>query len=40
MGIGGIVVPGTLRDSLVILDAIHNIDVGPRPEVVITDTGS
>jgi TnpA family transposase len=40
MGIGGIPVPGTLPDSLVILDAIHNIDVGPRPEVVITDTGS
>jgi TnpA family transposase len=40
MGIGGVVVPGTLRDSLFILDAIHNRDGGPRPEVVITDTAS
>ena len=40
MGIGGLVVPGTLRDSLFILDAIHNRDGGPRPEVVITDTAS
>ena len=40
MGIGGLVVPGTLRDSLFILDAIHNRDGGPRPEIVITDTAS
>ena len=40
MGIGGLVVPGTLRDSLFILDAILNRDGGPRPEVVITDTAS
>ena len=40
MGIGGLVIPGTLRDSLFILDAIHNRDGGPRPEVVITDTAS
>ncbi|MBA9005695.1 Tn3 family transposase [Thermomonospora cellulosilytica] len=40
MGIGGLVVPGTLRDSLFILDAIHTIDGGPRPEMVITDTAS
>jgi TnpA family transposase len=40
MGLGGVVVPGTLRDSLFILDAIHNRDSGPRPEVVITDTAS
>jgi TnpA family transposase len=40
MGIGGVVVPGTLRNSLFILDAIHNRDRGPRPEVVITDTAS
>ena len=40
MGIGGLVVPGTLRDSLFILDAIHNRDGGPKPEVVITDTAS
>jgi alpha-galactosidase len=30
MGIGGLVVPGTLRDSLFILDAIHNRDGGPK----------
>ena len=40
MGIGGLIVPGTLRDSLFILDAILNRDGGPRPEVVITDTAS
>ncbi|GAA3467418.1 hypothetical protein GCM10018965_019710 [Nonomuraea roseola] len=40
MGIGGLVVPGTLRDSLFILDAIHNLDGGPRPETIITDTAS
>lgn len=40
MGIGGVVVPGTLRDSLFILDAIHTLDGGPRPEMVITDTAS
>ena len=40
MGIGGLVVPGTVRDSLYVLDAILNRDGGPRPEVVITDTAS
>ncbi|MBE3011835.1 Tn3 family transposase [Microbispora sp. NEAU-D428] len=40
MGIGGLVVLGTLRDSLFILDAIHTLDGGPRPETVITDTAS
>jgi TnpA family transposase len=40
MGIGGVVVPGTLRDSLFILDAIHNRDGGPRPEMVVTDATS
>ncbi|MFI6456995.1 Tn3 family transposase [Streptosporangium amethystogenes] len=30
--------PGTLRDSLFILDAIHNLDGGPKPETVVTDT--
>ncbi|MEU6719725.1 Tn3 family transposase [Nonomuraea sp. NPDC046802] len=34
MGLGGLVVPGTLRDSLYILDAAE------QPEVVVTDTGS
>lgn len=40
MGLGGVVVPGTVRDSLYILDAIHNLDVSDRPEQVITDTAS
>jgi TnpA family transposase len=40
MGIGGLVVPGTLRDSLFILDAIHNLDGGPKPDTVVTDTAS
>jgi TnpA family transposase len=40
MGVGGLVVPGTLRDSLFILDAILNRDGGPQPEVVITDAAS
>ncbi|MBQ0982917.1 Tn3 family transposase, partial [Micromonospora sp. M61] len=32
--------PGTLRDSLGILDAMFNLDGPVRPEIVITDTGS
>jgi TnpA family transposase len=40
MGLGGVVVPGTVRDSLYILDAIHSLDVPDRPEQVITDTAS
>ena len=40
MGLGGVVVPGTLRDSLFILDALHARDGGPKPEIVITDTAS
>ncbi|GGV57568.1 transposase [Streptomyces spectabilis] len=40
MGLGGIVMPGTLRDSLGILDAMFNLDSPVRPEIVITDTGS
>ncbi|WP_078625105.1 Tn3 family transposase [Streptomyces californicus] len=40
MGLGGVVVPGTLRDSLFILDALHHRDGGPKPETVITDTAS
>jgi hypothetical protein len=40
MGLGGIVMPGTLRDSLGILDAMFNLDGPVRPENVITDTGS
>ncbi|OKI22866.1 hypothetical protein A6A08_18075 [Nocardiopsis sp. TSRI0078] len=38
MGLGGLVVPGTVRDSLYILDALHARDGGPKPEMVITDT--
>jgi TnpA family transposase len=34
------VVPGTPRDSLYILDALINIDAGPQPEVVTTDQAS
>lgn len=40
MGLGGLVVPGTLRDSMVILDAIFNLDVATAPELVITDNAS
>jgi TnpA family transposase len=40
MGLGGVVVPGTLRDSLFILDVIHARDGDPKPETVITDTAS
>ncbi len=40
MGLGGVVVPGTLRDFLFILDALHHRDGGPKPETVITDTAS
>ncbi|WP_435109878.1 Tn3 family transposase [Nocardiopsis synnemataformans] len=32
MGLGGLVVPGTVRDSLFILDALHTRDGGPKPE--------
>ncbi|WP_160166735.1 Tn3 family transposase [Nocardiopsis kunsanensis] len=40
MGLGGLVVPGTMRDSLYILDAIHAREGGQRPEMVVTDTAS
>jgi TnpA family transposase len=40
MGLGGLVVPGTLRDSLYILDAIHRLDAAEHPEIIITDAGS
>src|SRR5664279_5653193 len=39
-GIGQMVVPGTPRDSLFILDTLLNLDAGPRPEVVTTDNAS
>jgi TnpA family transposase len=40
LGINAVVVPGAVRDSLYILDALLDIDAGPRPEQVITDTAS
>ncbi|WP_067144018.1 Tn3 family transposase [Microtetraspora malaysiensis] len=40
MGIGQLVVPGTPRDSLYILDCLINIDAGPKPELVTTDQAS
>ncbi len=39
-GIGQMVVPGTLRDSLHILDTLLNLDAGVRPEMVATDNAS
>jgi TnpA family transposase len=39
-GIGAIVVPGTVRDSLYVLDLLLNIDGGPQPEMVVTDEAS
>ena len=39
-GIGQMVVPGTPRDSLFILDTLLNLDAGPQPEVVTTDNAS
>src|SRR2546422_4922934 len=39
-GIGAIVVPGTVRDSLYVLDLLLNTDGGPRPEMVVTDQAS
>ncbi|WP_327286465.1 Tn3 family transposase (plasmid) [Streptomyces sp. NBC_00597] len=39
-GIGQMVVPGTPRDSLHILDALLNLDGGVKPEMVATDKAS
>jgi TnpA family transposase len=39
-GIGAVVIPGTMRDSLHILDALLNLDAGPKPETIATDTSS
>jgi TnpA family transposase len=39
-GIGGLLVPGTIRDSLYILDLILNWEGGPRPHTIVTDTAS
>ena len=39
-GVGAIVIPGTVRDCLYILDLLLNVEGGPRPEVVVADTAS
>lgn len=39
-GIGAVVVPGTVRDSLYVLDTMLNLDGGPQPEIVASDTHS
>ncbi len=39
-GIGGVVVTGTMRDSLHVLDVILGRDGGPPPEMIATDTAS
>ena len=39
-GVGQMVVPGTPRDSLFILDTLLNLDAGPKPEVVTTGNAS
>ena len=40
VGLAGMVVSGTPRDSLHIVDLIYRQDGGRRPEVIISDTGS
>jgi TnpA family transposase len=40
VGLAGMVVSGTPRDSLHLIDLIYRQDGGRRPEVIITDTGS
>lgn len=39
-GIGGVVVTGTMRDSLHVLDVILGRDGGPPPQMIATDTAS
>jgi TnpA family transposase len=39
-GLGAVVVPGTVRDSLYILDTLLSVDAKHRPDVVVTDTAS
>ena len=39
-GIGAVVITGTMRDSLHVLDVILNRDGGPAPEMIATDTAS
>jgi TnpA family transposase len=40
VGLGGVVVAGTPRDSLHTIDVIYSQDGGQRPEVIVTDTAS
>jgi len=40
VGLAGMVVSGTPRDSLYAIDLMHRRDGGRRPEVLISDTGS
>ncbi|MEO7195630.1 MAG: Tn3 family transposase [Pseudonocardiaceae bacterium] len=40
MGVGALVVPGTVRDSLFILDTLLNLDGGVKPEMIATDHAS
>lgn len=39
-GISAVVIPGTVRDSLYVLDTMLNLDGGPKPEMVASDTAS
>lgn len=39
-GIGAVVVTGTMRDSMHVLDVVLGRDGGPEPEVIATDTAS
>ena len=39
-GLAGMVVSGTARDSLHIIDLIHRQEAGQRPEVIISDAGA
>ncbi|MGW7484721.1 Tn3 family transposase [Nonomuraea muscovyensis] len=39
VGLGAKVVTGTVRDSLRMIDVLFRRDGGPRPEVIVTDTG-
>jgi len=39
-GIGGVVVTGTIRDSMHVLDVILGRDGGPPPQMIVTDTAS
>jgi len=39
-GLGAVLVPGTVRDSLYVLDCLLNLDGGARPELVTSDTAS